>query len=174
MSGNMSGGSTSYLSIDPSNVVSTGRVSYRAGNPVINFTIGETDRFLIGNSLRFTGYIACYKEPVGDFGTVPSATDSLNVSPKLSAYSMIDQVVLSSQKTKNVIEHVRHYGRFLASYLPNISSNQEAIGHLGQTAGTLPNSLGNKLSFVDNPNGDNGTGAYRGTAFCLNIPTGSL
>ena len=171
---NISGGSTSYLEIDPSNVVSTGRVSYRDGNPVINFIIGETDRFLIGSSVRFSGYIACYKEAAGDFGTVPVPADSLNVSPKLSAYSMIDQVVLSSQKNKNTIEHVRHYGRFLASYLPNISSNQEAIGHLGQTCGTLPNSLANKLSFVDNINGSSGAGAYRGSAFCLNIPTGFL
>ena len=39
---NISGGSTSYLQIDPSNIVSTGRVSYRDGNPVVNFIIGDS------------------------------------------------------------------------------------------------------------------------------------
>tara|TARA_R110000787_G_scaffold66487_1_gene149296 strand:+ start:95 stop:1441 length:1347 start_codon:yes stop_codon:yes gene_type:complete len=173
---NISGGSTSYLQIDPSNIVSTGRVSYRDGNPVVNFIIGETDRFLIGNSLRICGNLSCYKSSSGDTGITPLPTDSLNISPKLGAYGMIEQVVLSSQKTKNVIEHVRHYGRFLASYLPNVSSQQEAIGHLSCTSGMMPNGFGNKLSFVNNVNGSLGgvDEQYSGNSFCLNLPTGFL
>tara|TARA_R110000765_G_scaffold66483_1_gene128759 strand:+ start:4512 stop:5858 length:1347 start_codon:yes stop_codon:yes gene_type:complete len=173
---NISGGSTSYLQIDPSNIVSTGRVSYRDGNPVINFIIGETDRFLIGSSLRICGNISCYTSSSGDTGVVPLPSRPLNVSPKLGAYGMIEQVVLSSQKTKNVIEHVRHYGRFLASYLPNVSSQQEAIGHLSTSSGMMPNSFGNKLSFVNNVNGSIGgtSEEYSGNSFCLNLPTGFL
>jgi len=172
---NISGGSTSYLQIDPSNIVSTGRVSYSDGNPVLNFIIGETDRFLIGNSLRICGNLACYKSRAGTTGVVPLPTDTLNISPKLGAYAMIDQVVLSSQKTKNVIEHVRHYGRFLSSYLPNVSSQQEAIGHLSQSSGMFPNGLGEKLAFVNNVNGVSGTDSqYAGNSFCLNLPTGFL
>jgi|TARA_R110000803_G_scaffold209537_1_gene279342 hypothetical protein len=172
---NISGGSTSYLQIAPSNIVSTGRVSYSDGNPVLNFIIGETDRFLIGSSLRICGNLACYKSRAGDTGVVPLPADTLNISPKLGAYSMIDQVVLSSQKTKNVIEHVRHYGRFLSSYLPNVSSQQEAIGHLSQSSGMFPNGLGERLSFVNNVNGSDGTDRQgAGNSFCLNLPTGFL
>ena len=67
---NISGGSTSYLQIDPSNIVSTGRVSYRDGNPVVNFIIGETDRFLIGSSLRVCGNLSCYSSASGDTGVI--------------------------------------------------------------------------------------------------------
>ena len=181
MSQNITGGSTSYLEIQPSNVVSTGRVSYRAGNPVINFTIGECDRFLIGNSVRFCGNMACYTSASGTRGITPKVADTLNVSPKLSAYSVVDQLVFSSQKSKNVIEHIRHYGRFLASYLPNVSTHQEALGHLSQTCNTMPNIHGNKLSFVNNVNGSMTAGAgdptgyqYAGNSFCLNLPCGFL
>ena len=41
--------------IVPSNVTSTGTVSFRDGNPVIQFIIGEQDRLLSGQSIRFQG-----------------------------------------------------------------------------------------------------------------------
>ena len=109
--------------IVPSNVTSTGSVSFRDGNPVIQFIIGEQDRFLLGHSLRLVGNISIYKTPDGTgHGNIPDDADDLGVTPRLSTYSILDQIVLSSQKSKNVIEHVKHYGRYLSSYLPNISS----------------------------------------------------
>jgi len=168
-------GSNSYLQIQPSNQTSTGRISYRDGNPVLNFIIGEQDRYLLGSSVRLTGNMSVYKTANGDFGDIPLITDDLNVSPKLSAYSILDQIVISSQKNKNVIEHVRHYGRFLASYLPAISSKSESIGHLGVTSGMLPNFEANAQQFVQNVNGSSATDRqFRGNSFCLNLPTGFL
>ena len=168
-------GSNTYLQLFPSNHSSTGSISYRDGNPVINFVLGEQERFLIGSSVRLCGNIAIYKTSDGaGFGTVPVAADDLNVSPKLSTYGMLDQIVITSQKNKNVIEHVRHYGRYLASYLPAISSIQEAQGHLGVTANTLPDFNANKMQYVNNLNGANGAGAFRGNSFCINMPTGLL
>ena len=41
--------------IVPSNVTSNGSISFRDGNPVIQFIIGEQDRLLLGQSIRFTG-----------------------------------------------------------------------------------------------------------------------
>eukprot|EP01047_Picozoa_sp_COSAG01_P073555 COSAG01_NODE_12028_length_1813_cov_1.495916_2_plen_99_part_01 len=93
-------GSNSYLQIQPSNQTSTGRISYRDGNPVLNFIIGEQDRYLLGSSVRLVGNMAVYKTPNGDFGDVPVTPEDLNVSPKLSAYSILDQIVISSQKNK--------------------------------------------------------------------------
>ncbi len=169
-------GSNAYLQLQPSNHSSTGTISYRDGNPVMSFIIGEQDRFLLGHSLRLTGNISIYKQSDGaGFGDIPLATENVNVSPKLSTYGMLDQIVISSQKTKNVIEHVRHYGRYLASYLPNISSIQEAQGHLGVTANTVPNVRANKLQYVDNINGSGALNRqFRGNSFCINLPTGFL
>ncbi len=174
MSNNLAG-SNSYIQLFPSNHTSTGTISYRDGNPVVSFILGEQDRYLIGSSVRLCGNISIYKTPSGNFGNIPLEADDLTVNPKLSTYGMLDQIVISSQKNKNVIEHVRHYGRYLASYLPAISSIQEAQNHLGVTANTMPNYLANQLQYVNNLNGSSATDRnFRGNAFCINLPTGFL
>ena len=168
-------GSNNYLQLFPSNQTSNGTISYRDGNPVMSFILGEQDRYLIGSSVRLVGNISIYKSPNGDFGNIPLVGEDLTVSPKLSTYGMLDQIVITSQKNKSVIEHVRHYGRYLASYLPAISSVQEANGHLGVTANTMNNTNANNLQYVNNQNGSSGTDrAFRGNSFCINLPTGFL
>jgi len=156
-------GATINIEIQPSNVVSTGKISYRSGNPQISFLVGEAERLLLGNSLRFCGNIKVYKSD----STIPTATDVLNISPKLSTYAILSELILSSNRSKQVIEHIRHYNRFLASYLPMISSEQEAIGHLSETCGMMPNPECNRLQFVNNANA-------KGNSFCMSLPSGLL
>jgi hypothetical protein len=168
-------GSKSYISIAPSNHPANSLISYKSGNPVINFVIGEQERYLIGDSLRITGEIAIYSAPDGDFGTPVQFEQDVNVSPKLSTYGILDQIVLSSQKSKNVIESVRHYGRYLASFLPVLHSKEEMMGHLGVTANIMPNTYANQIQYVANANGSSATDReYRGNSFCLALPTGFL
>tara|TARA_R110000772_G_scaffold229530_1_gene340399 strand:- start:988 stop:2328 length:1341 start_codon:yes stop_codon:yes gene_type:complete len=168
-------GSKSYISIAPSNHPANAKISYKDGNPVINFVIGEQERYLIGDSLRITGEITIYSAPDGDVGTPVQFEQAVNVSPKLSTYGILDQVVLSSQKSKNVIESVRHYGRYLASFLPVLHSKEEMMGHLGVTANIMPNSYANQIQYVANANGSSATNReYRGNSFCLALPTGFL
>ena len=69
MSNNLAG-SNSYLQIQPSNQTSTGRISYKDGNPVLNFIIGEQDRYLIGSSVRLVGNISIYKTDWPRFGNI--------------------------------------------------------------------------------------------------------
>ena len=71
-------GRTHYLEIQPSNVKSTGKVSYRDGNPVIEFIIGEQNTYLLGQTLRFAGNIQIYKTD----DTYATSADNINVSPK--------------------------------------------------------------------------------------------
>jgi hypothetical protein len=168
-------GSKSYISIAPSNHPANAKISYKDGNPVINFVIGEQERYLIGDSLRITGEITIYSAPDGDVGTPVQFEQAVNVSPKLSTYGILDQVVLSSQKSKNVIESVRHYGRYLASFLPVLHSKEEMMGHLGVTANIMPNSYANQIQYVANANGSSATNReYRGNSYCLALPTGFL
>tara|TARA_R110000787_G_scaffold128295_1_gene239992 strand:- start:31 stop:1359 length:1329 start_codon:yes stop_codon:yes gene_type:complete len=168
--------STSYLEISPSNITSNTRVSYKNGQPVITFTIGSQDRFLIPNSLRLCGNLACYKSTSGDQGVIPLITEPLNINPKLGVMAFVDQIVLSSQKHKNVIEHVRHWGRFMASYLPNVASQQEQLGHLSVAGAGLPNFQAEKLETVNNTNGSLGTASvvYEGNSFCFPLTCGFL
>ena len=43
------------LEISPSNVLSDGKVSFKNGNPVLTFIIGESEKLLIGRSVRLAG-----------------------------------------------------------------------------------------------------------------------
>jgi hypothetical protein len=170
---NNTDGSRSYLQIAPSN--QTARISYKSGSPVINFVIGEQNRFIDGYSVRFTGNIAVYKAPNGEFGDIPLPTDDLNISSKIGIYGMIDQVVITSQKYKSVIEHCKHFGRYLSSYIPARSSPSEALTNYSNNVGILNNVKGQQLSVVNNLNGSVATDrVYRGTSFSIDLPTGFL
>lgn len=164
-------GSRSFLTISPSNQNAT--ISYRSGNPVINFTIGEQNRYLLGHSVRFTGNLSVYKTAVGEFGTIPLPANDLQISTKLGAYGMIDQITIASQKNHQVIENVKHFGRYLASYLPAVTSKEEAMNNYNSMAFTMPNVKATRLGSVANLNGSDATNRYyRGTSFALNLPTG--
>ena len=163
-------GSLEHQQIQPSNIISTGVVSFKEGNPVIQFIIGEQDKYLLGNSLRFCGNVE-FK----DNGSVPVNASKLGINPTLGLYGMIDQLNISSQRSKQSIESVRHYGRFLATYLPTLSSEQEAIGHMNETSCMMPNVECERLGVVNNQNGSSATDRTTfGNSFCMNLPCGLL
>ena len=51
--------------------------------------------------------------------TAAANAPELRGSHKLGIYSCIDQLVFRHAETKQVIEHIRHYGRFMSSYMPS-------------------------------------------------------
>ena len=166
----MSEGSLEHQQINPSNIISTGVVSFKNGNPVIQFIIGEQEKYLLGNSLRFCGNVQFL-----DNSAVPVSASSLSINSTLGLYGMIDQLNLSSQRSKQNIETIRHYGRFLSTYLPSLSSKQEAISHLNATSGMMPNLLAQQEGIVNNQNGSSATNrTTTGTGFCMNLPCGLL
>tara|TARA_R110001632_G_scaffold29852_3_gene78973 strand:- start:2305 stop:3633 length:1329 start_codon:yes stop_codon:yes gene_type:complete len=170
MSSNVNG-RTHYLEIQPSNVKSNGKVSYRDGNPVIEFIIGEQNTYLLGQTLRLAGNIQVYKTD----DTYATSADNINVSPKLGMLGAIDQIVLSSQRNKSVIEHIRHFGRWASSYYGNVASKGETLTHLNETTGMMANPLAQKISFTANQNGASQTSAeYDGNSFCVPLTTGLL
>ena len=122
--------SNQHLEIVPSNVTSDGTLSFRNGQPVIQFIIGESDKFILGDSIRFTGNFQTFLSP----GVLATAADSLSISQRLGVCSCIDQLVIKSQRTNQVIEHLRNYNRFMSSYLAATSSVQDGLSHNNMTA----------------------------------------
>ena len=150
---------TTNLHITPSNVLSSGKISYKSGNPVIQFIIGEQSRGLLGQSLRFTGDFRLFKnsaEAVND--------TTLSLDPRLGAYSLIDQLVIKSQKTHAVIEHIRHYSRMMASFIPFTSNEADGLGHMSQTALTMPNA-----GLMKNSVAKLKSGKKTGNHFCMHL-----
>eukprot|EP01047_Picozoa_sp_COSAG01_P027817 COSAG01_NODE_1849_length_9064_cov_212.400446_3_plen_410_part_00 len=116
--------SVRYIDLLPSNISSTDSAGYSKGTPLIQFSIGSQETFLIGSTVRLNGTIR--RE-----GT--NANKSM-IEPSLGVYNILDQLVVSSNRTNQTIEHIRNYNRFLASYLPATSSEDDLIGHMGMSA----------------------------------------
>tara|TARA_R110002096_G_scaffold27366_3_gene83898 strand:+ start:6081 stop:7409 length:1329 start_codon:yes stop_codon:yes gene_type:complete len=157
--------STNYnIDIVPSNVASNAKVSFRGGNPVIQFIIGSQDRMLLGNSLRFTGKFRCLTAS----GQVSSSAEgTLAMSDKLGVYSCIDTLTIKSQRTGQTIESIRNYNRFLASYLPVTTSKEDNMGHMYESALILPNYASQQASVVNIPSGETTQ-----NHFCMALPCG--
>ena len=136
------------IEIVPSNVTSNGSISFKDGNPVIQFIIGEQDRMLIGNSVRFTGK---FRALLSSGSSSVSDVSNLAMSEKLGVYSCIDTLTIKSQKTGQTIESIRHYNRFLSSYLPVTTSLQDGIGHLNESALIMPSYAAQQQSVVNIP-----------------------
>ena len=147
------------LQVTPSNHTSTGTISYRDGNPLIQFIIGEQDRMLIGQSVRLVGKFSCFKNAAKD---IPASTDTLRMSEQLGVYSIIDSLTIKSQATHQVIEEIRHFPRFMASYLPTSSSLEDYTGHLGQQLLVSPNHDSQTVGVVSKGDG----------SFCIPLPCG--
>ncbi len=158
---------TQNLHITPSNVLSSGKISYKSGNPVIQFIIGEQSRALLGQSIRICGNMRIFREKAGETRVLCDAADTLVLNPRIGAYSLIDQLVIKSQKTHAVIEHIRHYGRAMASFLPYSANLEDQLGHMSETTLTMPNENLMKTSVVEIPSGNK-----TANSFCIHLPCG--
>ena len=149
------------LQVTPSNHTSTGKISYKDGNPLIQFIIGEQGRMLVGSSVRLVGDLSIFK------ADDTLSTGSLRMSEQLGVYSIIDSLTIKSQASHQVIEEIRHFPRFMASYLPVTSSANDNAGHLGMTALTSVNYDNQQHTVVELP-----TARTTGNSFCINLPCG--
>ena len=161
----MSSSGNVNLHITPSNVLSSGKISFKSGNPVIQFIIGEQDRLLLGSSIRLVGKVNFWTNDVGT--NIPVKTDALAWDGRIGMYSVIDQLVIKSQATHQVIEHIKNYNRMMASYIPSTTSVEDGQAHLSQSALITPSYEENKRSVVDCPGQKQG-----GNSFCLHLPSG--
>lgn len=155
------------LEITPSNVLSNGRISFKNGNPIITFIIGEQDRLLIGRSIRLCGKFRCKMDETGGTSDIVGANNKLFSSEKLGVYGAIDQLVIKSQQTHQVIEHIKHYNRFMSSYLPATTSMCDNLSHMSESSLIMPNYLLYKQSVLDNP-----AQTVSSNSFCIPLPCG--
>jgi hypothetical protein len=157
--------SNQYLEIVPSNITSDGKLSFRNGQPVIQFIIGEQQRYLLGQSIRLTGNFSVLSAP----DALGSDEATLSMDGKTSLYSTIDQLVIKSQSTNQTIEHIRNYNRFMASYLGAVNDLGDGLSHKNQDDLQVLNSKAIKSAVVDNPVN---RGTLGSSTFALTLPCG--
>ena len=59
--------SNQHLEIIPSNITSDGTLSFKNGQPVVQFIIGEQERYLIGLYFGFKGFETGFSSPFLDW-----------------------------------------------------------------------------------------------------------
>tara|TARA_R110000744_G_scaffold370844_1_gene481581 strand:- start:2307 stop:3611 length:1305 start_codon:yes stop_codon:yes gene_type:complete len=150
----------------PSNVTANGQISFKGGNPVVQFIIGEQDRMLLGQTVRFTGK---FRTLLTSTESSTSDVSNLSMSEKLGVYSCIDTLTIKSQRTGQVLETIRHYNRFLSSYLPAINSKEDNMTHLYDQALILPSYAAQQASVVNIP-----SSSSTQNHFCMSLPCGLL
>lgn len=155
--------SKKYLAIQPNNVPSSGKVSHARGNPVLTVTLGRQDAALDLSSLRLSGDLNIWSNAAGNVHPAVGTAEEARASHKLGIYGVIDQLVFRHAETKQVVEHIRHYGRFMSSYLPVMAGSQDTAGHLSETALIYPNYQSFRDSVIRS------TGA---SPFCVPLPSG--
>tara|TARA_R110000824_G_scaffold22998_4_gene83232 strand:+ start:1027 stop:2331 length:1305 start_codon:yes stop_codon:yes gene_type:complete len=148
----------------PSNVTANGQISFKEGNPVIQFVIGEQDRLLMGQTVRFTGK---FRTLLTNTSSSTSAVGNLAMSEKLGVYSCIDTLTIKSQRTGQTLESIRHYNRFLSSYLPAVNSQEDNMTHLYESALILPNYEAQTQSVINIP-----SSSSTQNHFCMSLPCG--
>ena len=152
------------IEVVPSNVTANGSISFRDGNPVVQFIIGEQDRLLLGNSIRFCGK---FRAMLSSASSSTSDVSQLAMSEKLGVYSCIDTLTIKSQRTGQTLESIRHYNRFLSSYLPTTTSLQDNIGHMSESALIMPSYAAQQESVVNIPSASSTM-----NNFCMALPCG--
>ena len=151
------------LSISPANHLANANVSYRNGNPVVRFEIGESNRVLLPSSLRLVGSYHVYKDAAR---SVPVEATELESPSNLGVYAALDSLSFRTQRSKSEIETISGYNSFMSTYLPVTSSLQDGIGHLGESALVAPNPQFNKETVVNNAS------VTTGNSFCIPLISG--
>tara|TARA_R110002012_G_scaffold11086_3_gene49787 strand:- start:8686 stop:10020 length:1335 start_codon:yes stop_codon:yes gene_type:complete len=123
-----------YLQLNFSNIPASGKVSHARGNPVLTATIGRQDADLDLSSIRISGDLDIFRDAGGVNRPTAGAASELRASHKLGIYGAIDQLIFRNAETKQVVEHIRHYGRFMSSFLPAMAASSDYQGHLGESA----------------------------------------
>tara|TARA_R100000657_G_C4682444_1_gene132424 strand:+ start:63 stop:1373 length:1311 start_codon:yes stop_codon:yes gene_type:complete len=152
-----------YLNVQPNNVPASGKISFARGNPILTVTLGRQDAMLDLSSIRISGDFNVWRDAAGTLHPTDAQASELRASHKLGVYGVIEQLVFRHAETKQVIEHIRHYGRFMSSYMPTMAGSQDTAGHLSKTALIMPNYNAFRDSVIRNT---------RNSVFCIPLPSG--
>jgi hypothetical protein len=103
--------SIEYFDIQALNRSTTGTFSYDSGSPVLQFAVGDVEKYLIGNSLRLSFDFKVFNTN----GTQVSTAEEVAISSSCGVHSIIQQLDISSYKSNLMLESIRNYGRMVST-----------------------------------------------------------
>ena len=161
-------GFTTHQEIVPTNITSSGKLSYANGQPTIQFLLGEQDRYIKPGSIRLVGEFTVYKTGT----TIPVAGEGIRMNERLGVNSLIDQLNIFSQKTGQTMESINHWNRMMSSYLSVTQSQQDFVGHSYESSLRCSNFAAQQKGVVENTQGDAAGGGLSPNEFCIPLVSG--
>jgi len=160
--------SSRYIEIRPDNIPADGKISFKNGFPVLSFTISAQSGMLDPRSIRIVGDFAAYKDNLAT-PTPLTNGDHITMNNRLGIYNLIDTLTIRSQRSKMICESIRHYAKYMNTYMALTSSALgDQLGHLSQTCLIQPNPTTFRKSVMESPT----TGAAQTNSFSSHIPCG--
>jgi len=137
-----------YIEIRPDNIPADGKISFKNGFPVLSFTISAQDGMLDPSTVRIVGNFNAYKDNLAT-PTVLTDGDNVTMNNRLGIYNVIESLTIRANRSKMVCENIRHYSKFMNSYLACTSSLQDQMGHLQQSCLIMPNATAFRQSVME-------------------------
>jgi len=122
----MSGATSRYLEIRPNNIPSDGKISFKNGMPMLSFTIASQNGLLDPSTIRIVGNLRVFRDNL-DPPTPQTNADNpkITMDNRLGVFALWEQLTIRHSKSKMVCEQIRHYNRYMSSYLGTSSSTQD-------------------------------------------------
>jgi len=159
--------SRKYLELRPASNPSSGIWSPDDGSPQLTFNLGAQNTFLIGPTVRISGFFRAFDSP----STPPVDGDTVNANPRLGIYNIVDQLILKNgpRKGGTTLESIRGYNRMMSSYISLNSNLESGLTHLNSTTLQLPNYECFRQGVINSA-----VSTTDGVPFCFHLPSGLL
>ena len=158
---------STHQEITPSNITSSGKLSYYNGQPTIQFLLGEQERFIKPGTIRLVGEFTVWKDTASS--VLPVAADNIRMNERLGVNSIVDQMTIFSQKSGQVMESINHHNRMMSSYLSVTQSRDDFANHTYETSLRFPNYAGQEAGVLTNTQADQVNGKNE---FCIPLVCG--
>ena len=153
-----------YMRLAPSN--GSGTFSFSNGNPIIRFSVADTNAMLVGKEMRFCGNLKVKYNGTNH----PASTNAVNLDRCAGVQSFISSVSIGSRRySANVLEVVHNYPRLATQLYSNTHSSKgmrttSFNEHGGVGKGKYNR---NHLGCFSNGGGADGTGATERTLMSM-------
>ena len=158
-----------YIEIRPDNIPADGKISFKNGFPVLSFTVSAQDGMLDPSTLRIVGDFAAFKDNLTN-PTRLTDGDNVTMNNRLGIYNVIESLTIRANRSKMVCENIRHYSKFMNSYLACTSSLQDQIGPLQQSCLIYPNATTFRKAGMECAD----AGVTQTNQFSFHVPCGFL
>ncbi len=161
-----------YIEIRPDNIPADGKISFKNGFPVLSFTISAQDGLLDPRSVRIVGNFNAFKDNLAT-PTPISDGDGITMNNRLGIYNLFESLTIRAVKSKMQCENIRHYAKYMNTYIGMTSSLQDQISHFGETCLIMPNAETFRKSVVESPDGDP-SAKPQTNSFSMHVPSGFM